>query len=76
MPIRTPFNYVVVEVGGNLTAEGDNHPFAAIGGLALFKVGDDIMGDGGKTLARPDNRFNLGLFGFGFLGGVEVLNRP
>lgn len=45
VPVGAELDQVFVEVGGDATAEGDDHAFAAIGGLALLEVGDDVLGD-------------------------------
>jgi len=46
VPVGAEFDNGIVKVGSYLTAEGDDHAFAAIGSLADFKMGDDVVGDG------------------------------
>ncbi len=72
MPVGAELDDFVVEVGGDAAAEGDDHAFAAIDGLALLEVGDDVVGDGFEALGGADDRFDFGLVGFGLLGAAEV----
>ena len=72
VPVGAEFDDGVVEVSSYLPAEGNDHAFAAIGSLADFKVGDDVVGDGFQALGGTDDRLDSGLLGFGLLGSAEV----
>lgn len=45
MPVGAELDDLLVEVGSYLAAEGDDHAFAAICGLADLKVSHDILSD-------------------------------
>ena len=72
VPVGAEFGDLLIEVGSYLSAESDNHAFAAIGSLADFKVGNDVAGDRFQTLGGANDLLDSGLFGFGLLGSAEV----